>query len=279
MQLELDSILNLHSIVEAVDRGTIEKAMDDNKRVILRYTGEDGIPTVRQVELFALGLSTANNEVVRAFQLNHKPSAHATVSGEWKLFRLDRIDSIKSTNYNVRYMYPYVKKQLRNKDGDRTMAQVYKVAAPGYEAFTGELERAQTVDTNVTPGPIRQPSAPIGTYTTKKGEKLNIVGFKSRGDGKHIIAVTDKGGHLFFNPNQLSKDPGADDMLKKLAPNNPKDWLDSLSRSIDDTFKDDVANKAKADIDSTKKEDTEEGPIKTSENGFDDEYNTNKEEV
>lgn len=266
-------------IAESVDTNTIEQLMDGNKRVVLRYVAEDGIPTVRQVELFALGLSTAGNEVVRAFQLNHKPSAHDTKSGEWKLFRLDRIESIRPTNYNVRYMYPYLKKQLRNPNGDRSMSQVFKVSAPGYEAFTGDLEAAQTRDTNVTPGPIRQTNTPIGTYTTKAGEKLNIVGFKSRNDGKHIIAVTDKGGHLFINPNSLKKDftPTVDGT--PLKPTNPKDWSDSLKKSLDDVFAKAAAAEAHEDLDNANDAtNNKPGPIETGENTNTDDYNTNKEE-
>lgn len=266
-------------ITESVDANTIEQLMDGNKRVVLRYVAEDGIPTVRQVELFALGLSTAGNEVVRAFQINHKPSAHDTKSGEWKLFRLDRIESVRPTNYNVRYMYPYLKKQLRNPNGDRSMSQVFKVSAPGYEAFTGDLEAAQTRDTNVTPGPIRQSNTPIGTYTTKAGDRLNIVGFKSRNDGKHIIAVTDTGGHLFINPNNLKKDFTPTPGIGKISPTNPKDWSDSLKKSLDDVFAKSIADEANEDLDNASNVgDNKPGPIETGENNNTDDYNNDKEE-
>lgn len=112
-------------LTESVDVNNIIDAMDRNKRVIIQYVGEDGESTgSRYIDIYAYGLSSDGNPVIRAFQpfgdTNTKVPA-------WKFFRLDRISSWKTTDET--FSYPKGQQGLGkfNPDDIGSMKVVYKV--------------------------------------------------------------------------------------------------------------------------------------------------------
>lgn len=114
---------------ENVSISKVIDAIDNHKRILINYKtdGGDEANGPRIAELYAYGLTKAGNPVVRAFQ----PYGDTTTSvPNWKMFRLDRITSWKDTGQ--RFDHPasddYNVGEF-NKNGDKTMATVYKIAS------------------------------------------------------------------------------------------------------------------------------------------------------
>lgn len=279
---ELQHKLNEVFLFEAIGADKIERAMDLKKRVVIRYQGEDGIPTRRQIEIFAYGLSKAGNPVIRAFQISNSPTAHPTRSGEWKMFRLDRITDLKLTPYDVTEMFPYLKKKLRNRSGDRSMSQVFRVLRPDYEIPDDEAKSIAAQKQALGHGPEYQNNGVIGKYTMKNGEVLNIIGLINTKGGR-TIARTDTGGHLFINYNNLdtsgikpasqqNKSPEA----KQEKDAESADWEARFKQGMEDEFREKVAKEANDSLDAISVE-PEKGPIKDDESDDNKDYNNENE--
>ena len=76
-------------ILESASRSQVEDAIEKKQRIRIFYRGEDGdISGYRNIEPYVLGLSTAGNPIVRAWQINGVTDTEAPM---WKTFRLDKI--------------------------------------------------------------------------------------------------------------------------------------------------------------------------------------------
>jgi predicted DNA-binding transcriptional regulator YafY len=110
-------------ITEAATLEDIVRAIKNREKVIIYYDGDEpGGTGLREIEPVCLGVSKANNRVLRAWDI--EGSSHTDFKGEqplpgWRLFRVDKILSFKPTGevYNeVRPNY--------NLGGDKSMVSV-----------------------------------------------------------------------------------------------------------------------------------------------------------
>jgi predicted DNA-binding transcriptional regulator YafY len=110
-------ICELASIDDVVD------CIKNKKKCVIYYDGDEpGGRGLRDIELVCLGVSKAGNKVVRAW--DNEGSSHTAYKGEqplpgWRLFRLDKILSLKPTGENFTEMKPGY-----NPNGDKSMVSV-----------------------------------------------------------------------------------------------------------------------------------------------------------
>ena len=104
-----------------VNIDNINKAIDEKIRLKIFYKGDKNIAAgQRTIEIYAYGLSSAGNPVIRAFQTAGDTQTEAP---DWKLFRVDRISRWVETRQRFNEPRPKF-----NPNGDRSMATVYKIA-------------------------------------------------------------------------------------------------------------------------------------------------------
>lgn len=103
----------LFPINEAVDKTPIIKAVKDKEILYIYYAGDKTIHRGwRTVEPFAVGVSTAGNPVLRAWQQHGVSDSYEGLRGKpsekpgWRLFRLDGITSIINTSKVFREIKP-----------------------------------------------------------------------------------------------------------------------------------------------------------------------------
>jgi predicted DNA-binding transcriptional regulator YafY len=110
-------ICELASIDDVVD------CIKNKKKCVIYYDGDEpGGRGLRDIEPVCLGVSKAGNKVVRAW--DNEGSSHTAYKGEqplpgWRLFRLDKILSLKPTGENFTEM-----KTGYNPNGDKSMVSV-----------------------------------------------------------------------------------------------------------------------------------------------------------
>jgi hypothetical protein len=114
-------------LTEGVNKSEIYDALKKHNRIKILYQGEyESRPEVRYIDVYAYGVSTGGNEVIRVYQAFGK----TTTDIGWKLMRLDRITNWQPTNYRFSEKAldndPTIPK--RNISGDNSMATVYAVA-------------------------------------------------------------------------------------------------------------------------------------------------------
>ena len=114
---------------ESVSAKDVSNVIDSHNRVIINYhsDGKDEADGARVIEVYAYGLTKAGNPVIRAFQ----PYGDTTTKvPSWKFFRLDRISGWEVTDqkFSVPASDVYSGLGEFNKNGDKTMSVVYKVA-------------------------------------------------------------------------------------------------------------------------------------------------------
>ena len=120
----LEQILN-----ENVSVNDINDVIDNHKRVIINYhtKGENNATGARVIEVYAYGLTSNGNPVIRAFE----PYGDTTTRvPAWKFFRLDRISLWKPTTQTFNRPASFYYKGLGefNPNDDLTMSVVYKIA-------------------------------------------------------------------------------------------------------------------------------------------------------
>jgi hypothetical protein len=119
--IELEDESEKTEIKKNVNVDNINKAIDNKIRIKIFYRGDKNIAAgQRTVEVYAYGLSSAGNPVMRAFQLAGDTQ---TEMPDWKLFRVDRISRWVETNQRFDQPRPKF-----NPNGDRSMSTVYKIA-------------------------------------------------------------------------------------------------------------------------------------------------------
>jgi predicted DNA-binding transcriptional regulator YafY len=114
-------------LLEIASLESVQDAVNRRQVVIIYYEGDEpGGRGLREVEPVAVGRSTAGNLVMRAW--DREGASHTAYKGEqplpgWRLFKLDKIASLKPTGevYNT-------PRPNYNFNGDRSMASVISIA-------------------------------------------------------------------------------------------------------------------------------------------------------
>ena len=110
-------------ITEAASIDDIKKSIEQRQVCSIYYEGDEpGGRGLREIEPVCIGVSKANNKVVRAW--DKEGSSHTGYKGEqplpgWRLFRVDKILSLKPTGDVYNEPRPGY-----NFNGDKTMASV-----------------------------------------------------------------------------------------------------------------------------------------------------------
>ena len=110
-------------ICEIASIDSVMDAIKQKQKVVVYYDGDEpGGKGLREIEPVCLGVSKAGNKVVRAW--DEEGASHTAYKGEkplpgWRLFRLDKILSLKPTGENFIEMKPNF-----NPSGDKSMTSV-----------------------------------------------------------------------------------------------------------------------------------------------------------
>ena len=116
-----ESLKNL--IVEIASIESVIDCIKNKKKCIIYYDGDEpGGRGLREIEPVCLGTSKAGNKVLRAW--GEEGASHTGYKGEqplpgWRLFRLDKILSLKPTGETFTEVKPDY-----NPDGDKSMKSV-----------------------------------------------------------------------------------------------------------------------------------------------------------
>jgi predicted DNA-binding transcriptional regulator YafY len=120
--MKLNGVLKgLISEIASID--TVTDCIKNRKSCIIYYDGDEpGGRGLREVELVCLGTSKAGNKVVRGWDM--EGASHTAYKGKqplpgWRLFRLDKILSIKPTGEIFTEKRPDF-----NEDGDKSMNSI-----------------------------------------------------------------------------------------------------------------------------------------------------------
>jgi predicted DNA-binding transcriptional regulator YafY len=110
-------------ICEIASLDDIVNSIKNRKKCVIYYDGDEpGGRGLREIEPVCLGTSKAGNKVLRAW--DEEGSSHTAYLGEkplpgWRLFRVDKILSIKPTGETFDQMRPNF-----NPNGDKSMTSV-----------------------------------------------------------------------------------------------------------------------------------------------------------
>jgi len=114
-------------ICEIASVDSVVNAIKNKQKVIIYYDGDEpGGRGLRQIEPVCLGTSKAGNKVLRAW--DEEGSSHTAYKGEqplpgWRLFRLDKLLSLKPSGENFAEMRPNF-----NPNGDKSMTSIIIIA-------------------------------------------------------------------------------------------------------------------------------------------------------
>jgi hypothetical protein len=142
-------------ICEIASIDGVVDSIKKRQRVIIYYDGDEpGGRGIREVEPVCLGTSKAGNKILRAW--DEEGASHTAYKGEqplpgWRIFRLDKILSIKPTGeiYNT-------PRPGYNFNGDKSMVSVI---------INADFDNDGDIDTVVTNIP-QQPTSPVTSPTT-----------------------------------------------------------------------------------------------------------------
>jgi predicted DNA-binding transcriptional regulator YafY len=110
-------------ICEIASIEDVVRCIKNREKCAIHYEGDEpGGRGIRQIEPVCLGISKAGNKVVRAWDL--EGASHTVYKGEqplpgWRLFRLDKINSINLTGEKFDEMRPNF-----NPNGDKSMTSI-----------------------------------------------------------------------------------------------------------------------------------------------------------
>jgi predicted DNA-binding transcriptional regulator YafY len=114
-------------ICEIASVDSVFNAIKNKQKVIIYYDGDEpGGRGLREIEPVCLGISKAGNKVLRAW--DEEGSSHTAYKGEqplpgWRLFRLDKLLSLKPSGENFAEMKPNF-----NPNGDKSMTSIIIIA-------------------------------------------------------------------------------------------------------------------------------------------------------
>ncbi len=108
-------------ILEAVNRNDINDCIDGRRIVEMSYDDNEdpGGKGTRWIQIYTYGVSKANNDVIRAYQVGGDTK---TIQPRWKMFRVDRIMNFKKLSGTFDEPKP-----LFNPNGDKDMIKIYKI--------------------------------------------------------------------------------------------------------------------------------------------------------
>ena len=122
------SLINI--LTEQVSNSVIKDAITNKNTCELRYMDDEKLPgggQVRVIEPVAYGYSKKNNPVIRAYQTSG-PSLKVNKKGiplpDWRLFRVDRIKSMKPKKGDDSLFLTFGEPPLYNPTGDNSMDRV-----------------------------------------------------------------------------------------------------------------------------------------------------------
>lgn len=159
-------MLNLFEILqkvlnESVGSNEIINAINNHNYVEINYFDENNnAPGTRLIQPYAYGVSKANNNVLRAFQMQGD-----TLRGQphWKTFRIDRIASWKprKQTFNTPPPMQGYNTEDYNENGDGSMTKIYVQAKFGLndrlekeKATTDFIKNAPKMSSKNSQGPI-----------------------------------------------------------------------------------------------------------------------------
>ena len=121
----LSSLISL--ITEGVSNSVIKDAVTNKHTCDLRYLDDEKLPNggqVRTIQPGAYGYSKKGNPVIRAYQTSG-PSLKVNEKGiplpDWRLFRVDRIKSMKPKKGEESLFLTFEEPPLYNPMGDKSM--------------------------------------------------------------------------------------------------------------------------------------------------------------
>jgi predicted DNA-binding transcriptional regulator YafY len=146
-------------ICEIASIDGVVNSIKKRQRVIIYYDGDEpGGRGIREIEPVCLGTSKAGNKVLRAW--DEEGASHTAYKGEqplpgWRLFRLDKILSIKPTGevYNT-------PRPDYNFNGDKSMVSVIINAK-----FDNQPPAVPSPASPQTTEPVTSPTTPTPTPT------------------------------------------------------------------------------------------------------------------
>ena len=117
-------------LTENVSNSVIKDAITNKHTCELRYLDDEKLPdggNVRVIQPVAYGYSKKNNPVIRAYQTSG-PSLKVNEKGiplpDWRLFRVDRIKSMKPKKGDDSLFLTFEEPPLYNPVGDNSMTRV-----------------------------------------------------------------------------------------------------------------------------------------------------------
>ena len=117
-------------LVEQVSNSVIKDAITNKHTCELRYMDDEKLPEgsqVREIQPVAYGFSKKNNPVIRAYQTSG-PSLKVNEKGiplpDWRLFRLDRIKSMKPMKGDDSLFLTFDEPPLYDTTGDKSMSRM-----------------------------------------------------------------------------------------------------------------------------------------------------------
>jgi predicted DNA-binding transcriptional regulator YafY len=147
-------------ICEIASVDSVVNAIKNKQKVIIYYDGDEpGGRGLREIEPVCLGTSKAGNKVLRAW--DEEGSSHTAYKGEqplpgWRMFRLDKILSIKPTGeiYNT-------PRPGYNFNGDKSMVRVI---------INAKFDNQPAAAVPQTTEPVTSPTTPTPTPTPTEGQ-------------------------------------------------------------------------------------------------------------
>jgi len=130
-------------LCEIASIGSVQDAINRKQVITIYYDGDEpGGRGIREVEPVALGKSKAGNLVMRGW--DREGASHTAYKGEkplpgWRLFRLDKILSLKPTGEVYNQPHPGY-----NFNGDKSMASVITIAKFDNNPVTPPTPEQQT---------------------------------------------------------------------------------------------------------------------------------------
>ena len=131
-------------LCEIASIGSVQDAVNRKQVITIYYDGDEpGGRGIREVEPVALGKSKAGNLVMRGW--DREGASHTAYKGEkplpgWRLFRLDKILSLKPTGEVYNQPHPGY-----NFNGDKSMASIITIAKFDNNPVTPPTPEQQTV--------------------------------------------------------------------------------------------------------------------------------------
>jgi len=124
----LNSLIQL--VTEQVSNSVIKDAVTNKYACELRYLDDEKLPNgsqVRMIQPVAYGYSKKGNPVIRAYQTSG-PSLKVNEKGiplpDWRLFRVDRIKSMKPAKGDDSLFLTFDEPPLYNPVGDNSMTRM-----------------------------------------------------------------------------------------------------------------------------------------------------------